>query len=113
MDAATTFRSILWRDDDPRAVEAAPEFFGDLGLDKIVADVIGGKYAAYDLAPFFHAPLDDPDAIVRRQHVLRDLERRTIKETWDSTGHNMSAAARALGLPRTTLRDRIRKYGWR
>ncbi|HWA77282.1 MAG TPA: sigma-54 dependent transcriptional regulator [Polyangiaceae bacterium] len=47
------------------------------------------------------------------QEPLRDLERRTIKETWDSTGHNMSAAARALGLPRTTLRDRIRKYGWR
>ena len=44
---------------------------------------------------------------------LRELERRTIKETWDSSGHNMSAAARALGLPRTTLRDRIRKYGWR
>jgi DNA-binding NtrC family response regulator len=44
---------------------------------------------------------------------LRDLERRTIKETWDSAGHNMSAAARALGLPRTTLRDRIKKYGWR
>jgi DNA-binding NtrC family response regulator len=44
---------------------------------------------------------------------LRDLERRTIQETWESSGHNLSAAARVLGLPRTTLRDRLRKYGLR
>jgi DNA-binding NtrC family response regulator len=52
-------------------------------------------------------------ASTRRQEPLRDLERRTIQETWDSTGHNLSAAARELGLPRTTLRDRLRKYGLR
>jgi DNA-binding NtrC family response regulator len=44
---------------------------------------------------------------------LRDIERRTILETWDDSGHNLSAAARALGVPRTTLRDRLRKYGMR
>ena len=76
MNAAAPFRSILWRDDAvTHAVEATPDFFGDLGLDKIVADVIGWKYAAYDLAPFFHAPLDDADEIARRQDVQRDLER--------------------------------------
>jgi two-component system response regulator AtoC len=42
---------------------------------------------------------------------LRAMERRTIEETWQSSGNNLSAAARALGLPRTTLRDRLRKYG--
>jgi DNA-binding NtrC family response regulator len=46
-------------------------------------------------------------------HSLRDMERRAIQETWTSSGHNLSVAARALGLPRTTLRDRLRKYGLR
>jgi DNA-binding NtrC family response regulator len=44
---------------------------------------------------------------------LRSMERRTILETWESSGKNLSAAARALGLPRTTLRDKLRKYGLR
>lgn len=44
---------------------------------------------------------------------LRDMERRAIQETWESSGHNLSAAARVLGLPRTTLRDRLRRYGLR
>ena len=43
----------------------------------------------------------------------REIERRTILETWESSGKNLSAAARILGLPRTTLRDRLRKYGLR
>jgi DNA-binding NtrC family response regulator len=51
--------------------------------------------------------------VVKVSESLRDIERRTILQTWDSTGHNLSAAARALGLPRTTLRDRLRKYGLR
>ena len=51
--------------------------------------------------------------LVGAREPLRDLERRTIHETWSSSGHNLSAAARALGLPRTTLRDRLRKYGLR
>lgn len=44
---------------------------------------------------------------------LRVLERRVIEEAWQSSGQNLSAAARKLGLPRTTLRDRLRKYGLR
>jgi DNA-binding NtrC family response regulator len=44
---------------------------------------------------------------------LREVERRTIVDTWEASGNNLSAAARMLGLPRTTLRDRLRKYGLR
>jgi two-component system response regulator AtoC len=51
--------------------------------------------------------------LVGANQSLRDMERRAIQETWTSSGHNLSAAARALGLPRTTLRDRLRKYGLR
>ncbi|HEY8942886.1 MAG TPA: sigma-54 dependent transcriptional regulator [Polyangiaceae bacterium] len=44
---------------------------------------------------------------------LRVLERRVIEDAWQHSGRNLSAAARKLGLPRTTLRDRLRKYGLR
>jgi two-component system response regulator AtoC len=44
---------------------------------------------------------------------LRALERRMITDAWQSSGRNLSAAARSLGLPRTTLRDRLKKYGLR
>ena len=51
--------------------------------------------------------------VAARSEPLRVLERRTILEAWESSGNNLSAAARVLGLPRTTLRDRLRKYGIR
>jgi len=44
---------------------------------------------------------------------LRSLERRMITDAWETSGKNLSAAARTLGLPRTTLRDRLKKYGLR
>jgi DNA-binding NtrC family response regulator len=44
---------------------------------------------------------------------LRSLERRMITDAWETSGKNLSAAARSLGLPRTTLRDRLKKYGLR
>ena len=44
---------------------------------------------------------------------LRTLERRMITDAWKTSGRNLSAAARTLGLPRTTLRDRLKKYGLR
>jgi len=42
---------------------------------------------------------------------LRVFERQMIESAWQSSAHNLSAAARSLGLPRTTLRDKLRKYG--
>ena len=106
MNAAAPFRSILWRDDAvTHAVEATPDFFGDLGLDKIVADVIGWKYAAYDLAPFFHAPLDDADEIAWMRggtyQVARKIEMNI--EIWDadrvSDQENVFGRSKAEGAP--------------
>lgn len=51
-----------------------PPFFGDLNLDQVIRGVITGR-DAYDLAPFFHSPLSDLDAIGFRQEVFADLER--------------------------------------
>ena len=54
--------------------------------------------------PTFSGPASEP---------LRTLERRMITDAWQTSGRNLSAAARSLGLPRTTLRDRLKKYGLR
>lgn len=42
---------------------------------------------------------------------LDDMDRYIIQTTLERTGHNIVAAARALGTTRETLRYRIRKYG--
>jgi DNA mismatch repair protein MutS len=70
------FQSILYRQVGPgrRSEESeAPECFRDLNIDQIVAAVTAGR-DEYDLKPFFHRPLDDPDEIVYRQDIARDLE---------------------------------------
>ncbi|MEZ4371534.1 MAG: sigma-54 dependent transcriptional regulator [Polyangiaceae bacterium] len=44
---------------------------------------------------------------------LRDVERDMIMAAYEGSGHNLSLAARSLGIPRSTLRDKLRKYGCR
>jgi DNA mismatch repair protein MutS len=70
------FQSILYPQLAPglRTEQAeAPEFFGDLNIDQIVAAVTAGK-DEYDLKSFFHRPLDEVDAIAYRQEIMQDLE---------------------------------------
>ncbi len=44
---------------------------------------------------------------------LRALEREVIQRAWRESGGNMARAARLLGIPRTTLRDKLRRLGVR
>ncbi len=78
-------------------VRAAIAEFGVPGDVEFNADTTSGTFPT---AP----PASEP---------LRMLERRMITDAWQTSGQNMSAAARSLGLPRTTLRDRLKKYGLR
>lgn len=45
------------------------------------------------------------------QGGLRDLERNVILRAFAENGRNVSRTARRLGIPRTTLRARLRRYG--
>jgi len=49
----------------------------------------------------------------RRRGSLRDMERATILEAYRENDGNLSQTARVLGIPRTTLRDKLKRYGER
>lgn len=46
-----------------------------------------------------------------RRAPLRDLERELILSAFEAAKGNLSRAAADLGIPRTTLRDKLRRYG--
>lgn len=93
------FHSILYRTPDDeaarRSAEAAPDYFGDLALDQIVASVTGGR-EAYGLGTDFQLPLSDPDAIRYRQEVVREFQRDAVYEAVTSFAHAMVAMRERL-----------------
>ncbi len=69
------FHSILFEraeDGPPHDDVRQPDFFGDLNLDQIVAEVTRG-YDEYALQPLFRATLVREGAVRYRQDVMRDL----------------------------------------
>jgi len=69
------FHSILFDRSDVPAGDAAAssDAFADLHLDEVIAAITDGR-TAYDLTPFFAAPLDDIATISFRHDVFRDLD---------------------------------------
>ena len=82
---------------------SAEDVSAALGEHGMPADLDAGESASGTF-PTSSGPVSEP---------LRTLERRMITDAWKTSGRNLSAAARSLGLPRTTLRDRLKKYGLR
>jgi DNA mismatch repair ATPase MutS len=87
----TTFHSILFEkaEDIPttETVEA-PDFFVDLNLDQIVANITLGKQD-YNLKPFFYTPLSSIEAIVYRHEIMQDLENKILFEAIKTFAQSM------------------------
>lgn len=56
-----------------------PSCFGDLNLDQVVASVTANR-AEYDLKGFFHTNLVEEDDVAYRHEVMKDLERKEIRD---------------------------------
>jgi two-component system response regulator HydG len=67
----------------------------------------GGEVRATDFSFQFQG--DDP----KGGRTLEDIERVHIERTLRETQHNLSKAARVLDIDRTTLYNKLRKYGLR
>lgn len=82
--------SVLYRRPDEERHErgTAPDFFGDLHLDRIVAAAVAGR-EEYGLLPFFQTALTDPEAISYRQEVMRDLEKPETRVAIDAFADQM------------------------
>jgi hypothetical protein len=93
------FYSILYRTPDDeaerRSADAAPEYFVDLALDQIVTGITAGR-EAYRLEADFQLPLSDPDAILYRQEVVRELQRDGVYDAVTSFADAMVAMRERL-----------------
>ncbi|HBN8626564.1 DNA mismatch repair protein MutS [Pseudomonas aeruginosa] len=94
--APDEFHSILFpAARRPSLASVPPPCFKDLNLDQVV-DAITADRHEYDLEPFFYTHLDDLDAIVYRQEVMRDLLAPSLLGDIQAFAANMRAIRRLL-----------------
>jgi DNA mismatch repair protein MutS len=89
--SSSPFESLLFpgrAPETPTPEGKAPEFFRDLNLDQVVAAATAGK-DEYGLKLFFYRRLDDLDAVLYRQEVMKDLEDPQLFERISSFAEKM------------------------
>lgn len=89
---------------------AEPDYFGDLLLDQVLEAMTAGR-DRYRLAPFFHAPVHDVEAVRYRQEVLRDLERTDVHDSVTRFATAMRRMADHLEKVQT-LRNELQRQAW-
>lgn len=115
LDVPTTMRAVRLGVYDVVEKPALPSELDEilrLGLERRehTEPGAGTGTEALELRSMYHAAVDAGEPW-RVLEPLREIERRVIEGTWLSSNRNLSAAARKLGIPRSTLRDRLRKFG--
>ncbi|HQR19765.1 MAG TPA: DNA mismatch repair protein MutS [Burkholderiaceae bacterium] len=75
----------------------APDCFHDLNLGQIV-EAVTAAWKEYDLAPIFHAPLKNLDAIAYRQEVMQDLDEVVPRDALQSFARRLRSMRMLLGL---------------
>lgn len=92
--------SVLFGRSRPDNADAAdePDYFRDLNLGQVVAQV-AGEGDAFTLAPLFHVLPDDREVVALRQGVFDDLSRPEVRSLCDDfTDHMRRALASADGV---------------
>lgn len=103
--------SILSPHGAPPETAEQPECFHDLNLDQVVEAITAGR-DDYNLKPFFHTPLHDPDIIRYRQDVLRDLHTdAALLQNMRAFAEKMTRVRRWLGMA-AKLDFAHHKNGW-
>ncbi len=108
-----TLRSVLFTSAEERAAAEtaeSPVFFRDLNLDQIV-NVITAAKEEYNLKPYFYSSLKSIDAIMYRQEVMRDLEKKTHFEMVKSFVEKMREMREHLAQAKK-LHYRRQKQSW-
>src|SRR5438132_5088808 len=71
----------------------------------------GEQLRAQDLPPQVHRMRDDERPLIPAHLTLEDLEKLAIAQALRLTGGNKSEAAERLGIHRTSIYDKMRRYG--
>jgi DNA mismatch repair protein MutS len=95
--------------DEVESMDPMPEFFSDVGLDRVVGGMLAGL-GRYGLEPVVYLRLSSPDAVAFRQDVFRDLEESGLVERLRVFGERMTAVRRDLDLA-TGLRLGLQRQG--
>ncbi len=95
--AARRFHSILFGEREVELPPEEPACFADLNLDQVVEAVVAGR-DEYELRPFFHAPLRDPQAVEYRHAVFRELEKPEVRAAVETFAEAMRLVRRYLTL---------------
>jgi DNA-binding NtrC family response regulator len=80
-------------------------------------DALPREYPESGNFPVARSPAFEPEPITRASPVnvddlgLNELQQRLILDAYESNARNLTKAAKALRIPRTTLRDRLKRYG--
>jgi len=105
----------LWSYDWPgnvRELENMIERLAILCEDSVIdAAILPPSLISKPRPPVIEIPMSLPEGGVDLQNLVRDLEGRLINEALKQTGGNKQAAARLLGLKRTTFAAKLRRCG--
>ena len=75
-----------------------------IDIDMLPREIVGLQYDGGE-------PMHEPQGGTSHKKTLGDLEREHILDVLRTEGNNRTAAARVLGISRSTLQDKLKKYG--
>jgi hypothetical protein len=106
----TSFQSILFETPVHDGEPTEPDFFRDLLLDQVRDSMLAGR-DEYDLLPVFHTSLGSVEEVRYRHEILRDLEKKPIRDRVQDFAYGMRDM-RAQLAQSEKLYYRLQKQRW-